>query len=260
MRRRLVTAVATLALAAGLVAAVEMGRSNGHAVPARPRGAAPIDAPIASKVEDLSYRTSGGRTLGITLRRVARPRGLVVLVHGGGFRAGSRRAMDGWARLLTGDGYATATIDYGLAGPREHSRQRALARAATDTLAALGRLQSDSALRRLPVVLWGYSAGALTVLRVAADHPRRVRASVSLAGYGEPGRIRAGNPPMLLFNGTADRSEPVSRADATCRAARAVGVRCRQVVYPGATHALPETRGPDVHRTARAWLASILGH
>jgi dipeptidyl aminopeptidase/acylaminoacyl peptidase len=260
MRRRLLTAVVALALAAGLVAAVEMGRSNGHGLSARARATAPMDAPTPSKVEELTYRTSGGRRLGITLRRAARPRGLVVLVHGGGFRSGSRRAMDGWARLLTADGYATASIDYRLAGPREHSRERALARAAADTLAALGRLQSDSPLRRLPVVLWGYSAGALTVLRVAADHPQRVRASVSLAGYGEPGRIRAGNPPMLLFNGTADRSEPVSKADATCRAARAVGVRCRQVVYPGVTHALPETRGPSVHRTARAWLASVLGH
>jgi pimeloyl-ACP methyl ester carboxylesterase len=216
-------------------------------------------APVAPKVEELTYRTAGGRQLGITLRRAARPRALLVLVHGGGFRAGNRHAMDGWARLLTADAYSTATIDYRLATAREHDKERALNRAAADTLAALDRLQLDSVLRRLPVALWGYSAGALTVLRVAADQPRRVRAVVSLAGYGEPARIHAGDPPMLLFNGAADRSEPVSGANATCRAARAVGVTCKQVVYAGVTHAVPEMRGPDVRRRARAWLAQILG-
>jgi acetyl esterase/lipase len=209
-------------------------------------------------VQELTYR-SGGKSLGITLRRGAPSRALVLLVHGGGFRSGNRRAMDSWARLLTADGYTTATVDYRLAPPQEHNRERALSRAATDTVAALDRLQSQPGLRTRPVALWGYSAGALTVLRVAADHPGRVRAVVSLAGYGDPSRIRAGDPPMLLFNGTADRVEPVSRADSTCRAARAAGVTCMQVVYRGVTHALPQTRGSDVHRRARAWLAKVLG-
>lgn len=243
MNGGVLTAVALLAIA---------GCSTPNAGPEVTAAATPRPA-----VQELTYR-SAGQTLGITVRNATRPRGLLVLVHGGGFRSGNRHAMDGWARLLAGDGYIAATIDYRLESPSEHDRARALARAAADALAALGRLQRDRELRRLPVVLWGYSAGALTVLRVAADHPRRVNAVVSLAGYGDPARIKPGDPPMLLFNGTADRAEPVSRATATCTAARSVGVTCRQVVYPGVTHALPVTRGPQVHRTARAWLASVL--
>ena len=257
--RRLLIMAALLAIAGGVVALVAtQGTGEAPVATHAHSGARPtVSATTPSAVEELTYR-SGGRTLGVTLRRGTRSRGLVVLVHGGGFRSGNRHAMDGWARLLTREGYATATIDYRLMRPTDHNRRVALARAAADTMAALGRLQTERSVRALPVVLWGYSAGALTALRVAADHPKRVEAVVSLAGYADPTRIAAGDPPMLLFNGAADRSEPVSRANATCRAARAVGVVCRQVVYRGVTHALPVTRGPQVLATARAWLASVL--
>jgi dienelactone hydrolase len=166
--------------------------------------------------------------------------------------------MDDWASLLKRDGYVTATIDYRLAGPNENNRELALTRARDDTIAALTRLQTDPALKTLPVVVWGYSAGALTALRVAADDPGRVRAAVSLAGYELPATIKAGHAPMLLFNGTADRAEPVAKATATCRAARAVGVRCDQVVYRGVTHQITAARGQDIHRQALHWLASHL--
>lgn len=258
MRRRLLGALAALALGSVAVAVAESGRSKGHTEPARSAAQPTSSTARGPALQELIYRAADGRALAITLRRPATPRALILLVHGGGFRSGNRHAMDGWARLLVTDDYAAATIDYRLAGPNDHDRERSLRRAASDTLAALDRMQRDHSLRRLPVVLWGYSAGALTVLRVASDHPARVRAAVSLAGYGDPRRIRSGNPPMLLFNGTADRAEPVARADATCRAARAAGVTCTQVVYPGVTHALPQTRGPDVHRRARAWLARTL--
>jgi pimeloyl-ACP methyl ester carboxylesterase len=250
--RRLLSALALLAIAGGVVAVVRTSGSSGQPAPTQPRR--PVVAKPRPAVQELTYR-SAGRTLGITLRNVPKPRALIVFVHGGGFRSGNRQQMDDWSKLFAADGYDTATSDYRLASPSDHDRARMLERAAADALAALNRLQRDGALRKLPVVLWGYSAGALTVLRVGVDHPRRVKALVSLAGYGDPNRLKAGDPPMLLFNGTADRAEPISRANETCRAARAVGVTCRQVVYRGVTHALPVTRGPQVHRTARAWLA-----
>jgi dienelactone hydrolase len=233
----------------GLLTGIACGGSSGRSRPA---------AAVASAVEELAYSPVAGTALGITLRRTGHARGLAVLVHGGGFRGGGRHDMDRWARWLSADGYATAAIDYRLASRRDPNRERALARAAHDTSAALTRLQADSQLRRLPVILWGYSAGALTVLRVAADEPRRVRAVVSLAGYGQPQRTRTGNPPMLLFNGSGDQVEPVSLASATCRAAHAVSVRCDQIVYRGATHAISQGRALEIHRQARAWLAGVL--
>lgn len=239
-----------------LLAAVGCGSSSGtRSAPHQVATPAGRDASIA--VSELAYQPASGQTLGITLRRPVRPRALVVLVHGGGFRGGRRSDMTAWARMLTADGYATATIDYRLSG-REPSQETALTRAAHDTTTALISLQSDAAVHRLPVVLWGYSAGALTVLRVAAANPAAARAVVSLAGYGEPAQIKGGDPPMLLFNGTADRVEPISRARATCRAARAVSVRCDQVVYPGATHMITPARAQDIHRYARRWLDSTL--
>jgi dipeptidyl aminopeptidase/acylaminoacyl peptidase len=193
----------------------------------------------------------------MTVRRPPAALGLVVLVHGGGFVGGRRADMDVWARLLTADGYATATIDYRLGGAR--NRERALGRAVQDTIAALTQLRSTPALSRLPVVLWGYSAGALTVLRAAGELPNLVRAVVSLAGYEQPGHIRRGHPPMLLFNGTADRVEPITLATATCRAAHAVSVECAQVTYPGATHTISPAQIADIHRRARRWLARMAG-
>jgi dipeptidyl aminopeptidase/acylaminoacyl peptidase len=200
----------------------------------------------------LSYRTGSGAVMGMTVRRPPAARGLVVFVHGGGFVGGSRADMDRWAGLLTADGYASATIDYRLGGAG--GRERALGRAVQDTTAALARLRTQSTLSRLRVVLWGYSAGALTVLRAAGELPGRVAAVVSLAGYERPAQIRRGHPPMLLFNGTADRVEPVALAAATCRAARAVSVDCELVTYRGATHSLGPAQTSDVHRRALTWL------
>ena len=254
MRGRALTAGA---IVGGSFVAVACGGCGGSA-PGPRRASQPGASGTAPVVRQLTYRPVAGVRLGITLRLPRRPRALVVLVHGGGFRAGARGDMSGWAGMLSADGYATATIDYRLAGAGQQGLESALTRAAHDTAAAIVVLRADRALGRVPLVLWGYSAGALTVLRVGAGHPRLVRAVVSLAGYGQPARIRMGAPPMLLFNGTADRVEPIALADATCHAARAVAVRCDQVVYPGATHTITPARAQDIHRHARQWLDSVL--
>lgn len=221
------------------------------------RGQVRPTRPTSTGSTQLSYRTASGRVMGITIRRPPAARGLVVLVHGGGFVGGSRADMDTWAGLLTADGYATATIDYRLGGAQ--NRERALERAVQDTVAALAQLRAQPTLSPLSVVLWGYSAGALTVLRAAGEFPDRVRAVVSLAGYEQPAHIRRGHPPMLLFNGTADRAEPVMLAAATCRAAHAVSVDCAQVTYPGATHTISPAQMADIHRRALIWLTRISG-
>lgn len=52
-------------------------------------------------VSDLSYRSVSGETLGITLRQPGRPRALIVLVHGGGFRGGARSDMTVWRDMFT---------------------------------------------------------------------------------------------------------------------------------------------------------------
>lgn len=213
--------------------------------------------PTTATAQTLWYRAASGSEMAMTVRRPPAPRGLVVLVHGGGFVGGSRVDMNGWAGILTAAGYVTATIDYRLGGARKG--ERVLARAVQDATAALARLHAQPSLSRLPVVLWGYSAGALTVLRAAGELPNRVRAVVSLAGYEEPAHIRRGHPPMLLFNGDADRVEPITLATATCRAARAVSVECQQVTYPGATHTIAPAQMLDIERRALIWLKTLTG-
>lgn len=92
------------------------------------------------------------------------PLPLVVVVHGGSWRSGSRLEMPGLSRYLAARGYAVASIDYGLApeqtfpGPVEDLRE------ALSWLRAHG---AELGVSTGPAVLLGRSAGGQIALSAA---------------------------------------------------------------------------------------------
>lgn len=81
----------------------------------------------------------------------------VVLVHGGGWRSGTRQAWLGTARLLAAEGYAAFTVDYRL------SPTAPFPAAVDDVEAAVAYVRTHAATYRVDparIVLMGGSAGA----------------------------------------------------------------------------------------------------
>jgi len=75
---------------------------------------------------DLVYRTDQRREVRLDLYLPHRPPGLgrvpvVILIHGGGWRGGSKESVKGMAIQLTKGGYAVAAIDYLLSRPTRAS-------------------------------------------------------------------------------------------------------------------------------------------
>lgn len=237
------------ALAAGLLAA-------SAAWPAPASAGAGDDPVVTSRIPYRTATTWDGRTVQLTLDRYQPPagtpvRGALVWIHGGGFVDGSPRDPNdiAIATRLARHGYVTASIEYRL-GPAGGSSAELedpdvagrIARAYEDTREAVRfvRLHAD-AWGFDPGLLYvgGASAGAGTALNVAylpahntdRHAPYGVAGAVSLIGRTVPGPIEAGEPPMLMVNGTRDATVPLADARATCDAARRVGVACDFITY-----------------------------
>ena len=171
----------------------------------------------------------------------------IVWVHGGGFRAGDKAAQAGNATTFAKRGYVTVSINYRL---RDGDLGQAIADAQHDAQAAvrwLRRYADQYRIDRDRIAIGGTSAGAITALYVGnhAEDPGTsgnpgyrsdVGAAVSISGFG--GWYSAGDPPAVLFHGTADATVDHSLAVETCRRHRAAGNTCELHSYEGAGHGL----------------------
>ena len=202
-----------------------------------------------------------------------RMRPAVVLVHGGGFRSGSRSQPDlvRIARGLVRGGAVVASIDYRLT-PQDPVASRRVARVAAaapdfpvfsgmvaavdDTLTALDWLRDHDRAARLGVDrnrigLVGGSAGAITAGHVAyalndiAVPAPRIRFVGDLWGglfLTAPGagsgaaQLERGEAALFAVHGSGDRTVPVDLDDALVARARSVGVRTEYHRIPGAGH------------------------
>jgi acetyl esterase/lipase len=205
---------------------------------------------------------------GLVLRMdVARPAGApraarpaIVWVHGGGFHSGTRQRMEPYTTFFAQRGWVAATIDYRLrthAEVRAHGYAIGERDARDDALAAIAFLRRNApalGIDRTRIVIAGASAGAITALDVATQAPGAVRAAASLAGYGHPADMDAGDPPLLLVHGDADTAIPFARAQQTCAAARAAGARCDLQRVAGAGHRTLLARPLRNARRVAAWL------
>jgi acetyl esterase/lipase len=166
----------------------------GAAAPREGRGAPARPSPLvlgdlwlgvrSPKVREtaLVYSRRNGEDLELQLYRPDSsdvPAPIVLVVHGGSWRSGSRLEMPELSRYLAARGYAVASIDYGLApgtkfpGPVEDIRA---------ALAFLRSRSKDWSLDPDRVVLLGRSAGSQIVLAAAAERLPGVRGVVDFYG------------------------------------------------------------------------------
>jgi acetyl esterase/lipase len=226
-------------------------------------------APPSAAVErDVAFARRGGLTLRMDIARPAGRAGrapAIVWVHGGGFRRGARQDMEPYAAFFARRGWVAATIDYRLR-PFDEVRRRGFGvgerDARDDALAAIAHLRRNAArlgVDRDRIVVAGASAGAVTALNVATGGAGTapVRAAVALAGYGHPEALDAGDPPLLLVHGEADRAIPFARARELCAAAAPAGARCDLRPVAGAGHRTLLADPLANARRALAWLRGL---
>ncbi len=140
-------------------------------------GAAPQDAPAP---RTLTYAEVGGRPLQLDLylAKSEAPTPLVLWIHGGAWRGGSRKQVPHSVRELVASGTSVASIDYRLTGevgrwgdePVHWPAQRDDAKAAVRWLRAHAKeLNLDGSA----FVAWGASAGGhlATILALTNDAP-----------------------------------------------------------------------------------------
>lgn len=149
-----------------------MGARRGGGAEAR------INAPAPQQT--LAYGSDPLQALNLWVPQDAKPAPLVLFVHGGGWKRGSKsnavgRAMPGH---MLAQGYAFASIDYRLAPAATVEQQ------AADVAAALAHLLNRAealGIDRSRVVLTGHSAGAHLVALVGTDERYLKAAGLSFA-------------------------------------------------------------------------------
>jgi acetyl esterase/lipase len=173
----------------------------------------------------------------------------IVIVHGGGWNAGSRRSRP-YRRMLTEfalNGYVTLSIDYRLLS------EAPMAEIMEDVDCAVRWLRAHAARYRVDperIGAFGHSAGAHLALMLGVSPPApavqgdcewsgfssRVTAVAGgstptqlpdrfgdSARYSPANYISASLPPLLLIHGTADRIVPVAGVDDYVEKVKAAG-------------------------------------
>ena len=207
---------------------------------------------------------------------VVRP--LVVVVHGGGFQAGSSVSFVGqFLELLTEAGYAWASVEYGLRGP---ARWQEAVSDVADALAFLqchGRAAGFDPAR---VALFGEDTGAQIAAHVASTK-ESVAATVLVgaqlelapaAGVDEDSRRRAAllaggtaavvpHGRALVVHGAADSEAPLAEARAWCDGVRARQRRCELIAVADGIHRAENWRPAQWGYKQRIteWLAGAIG-
>lgn len=202
--------------------------------------------------------TIGPLGLAGTLRLPAAASALVVFAHGSGSSRFSPR-NSAVAEALNAQGIATLLFD--LLTPDEEAERANVFNIpllAERLIDVVGWIDTQPALARLPLGLFGASTGAAAALVAAAQLRRRVGAVVSRGGRPDlaDGALEFVSAPTLLIVGGLDDGviELNEQALARLRAAKAIEI------VPGATHLFPEPGTLDVViEHAVRWFNTHLG-
>ncbi len=229
-------------------------------------GTAPVryrDAVFSSvvKTSDITYGTAtnlSGAVVTLKFDLYTPPltdsytsRPAIVWVHGGGFSSGDKTSPElvDESNTFAEEGYVNISINYRLeptgcaAAVPTAACIQAIAEATQDAQTAVSFLRTHAATYGVDpnrIAIGGSSAGAITALQVGyatSETPASgVRAAVSLSGANLLSTISAGDPPTLLFHGTADPLVPYQWAVNTVNAAEALHLTASLETWPGAGH------------------------
>ncbi|MGB1128400.1 MAG: alpha/beta hydrolase [Haloferula sp.] len=182
-----------------------------------------------------------------------------VVIHGGGFTAGSKTAVtivqlcEAYARR----GYVTVSINYRLVGddptfepgptPGTTAVQRSMNAAAQDAAKALRWLRSNAASYKLDpdrIAIGGSSAGAITSLFSAYQEADTIGTDADVSAildlwggmYGAESLVDADDPPVFIVHGTADQTVPVELSEDLVSQLQARGVDYRYYPLEGVGH------------------------
>jgi putative phosphoribosyl transferase len=198
--------------------------------------------------------SQGGELAG-DLAVPAHPVGIVVFAHGSGSSRHSRRNR-AVARVLERSGFATLLLELLTEAEEQVDIHTGRLRFDIGLLAgrvttAVGQIREQTAVRGLPVGLFGASTGAAAAL-VAAAHDDSIRAVVSRGGRPDLAgdALRLVQAPTLLIVGGLD----VQVLDLNRQASQQLAAASRIEVVQGATHLFEEPGAlEDVARLATEW-------
>lgn len=206
---------------------------------------------------NLHYGRSAEQTLDAYVAPGARR--AVVLIHGGGWRAGSKESLDPTALRFARSGWTAFSISYRLVPPAPWYAAKA------DALAAVRWVRAHAARfgfdpRRLGRQLVAAAASWSGPMDLATFVPRGVIRRY--AGCACPSRLRAlspvsfvgpGDAPLLLASSTRELV-PLGQATEMARRLARAGIPHRLLVYPGSRHAVAYER--DAWQPTLRFLAS----
>lgn len=180
-------------------------------------------------------------------------RPLIIWVHGGSFRTGSKTSGEivDQANVFARKGYVNASINYRLSeyGCTVINAACVLSifHATEDAQNAVRFFRENAATYRIDpdrIAISGTSAGAIAAMNVgfraeagsSGPVSAHVRAAVSFSGARLLGTCEEGDAPALLFHGTADVLVPFDWAADTATCAHDGGVPVHLVVWQGEGH------------------------
>jgi acetyl esterase/lipase len=201
---------------------------------------------------NIEFAVVGGKSLRLNAHLPAgeTPTPAIVLLHGGGFTGGAKGGYTGeLARHLAQKGYAAFDIDYRLMGDLGPGATlpQAMKAAQEDLDRAVKHVVANSRNYGIDpnrLAVGGGSAGAITALLAAYGEDRvtsKPKAVVSLWGgmYGQERATKAGDPPVLLVHGTADKTVPFVMSESIAAASRKAGVNATLLRIENGGHTLP---------------------
>jgi acetyl esterase/lipase len=193
------------------------------------------------------YRPTGDTATG---------RPLVIWIHGGSFKSGSRTSAElvDMATVLGRKGYVGASISYRLSANGctviDAACVESIVDATEDAQAAVRFFRQNAATYGIDpdrIAVWGTSAGAITGMNVGyqASVPGNsgtpgvsstVRSAVSFSGGRLLGTCDEGDAAALLFHGTADPLTPYQWATNTVTCAQGAGLPVHLTTWEGQSH------------------------
>jgi acetyl esterase len=231
----------------------------------------------SSGPEIMVYKTTSGAKLTAHVFRPAksirdRSRAAIILLHGGGWNAGSPEWTYDDAKRYAGLGMVAIAGEYRLSDQKNITPLEAMADA-RDLIRWARRSATELGIDPHRIAVYGVSAGghlaaamavfpheeesdisampdALILLSpavsIADDHwPQSLLGSRSQAVDISPAEnIKKQLPPILLIEGAADTETPLVAAQRFCERAKQTGGKCELHVYPHLGHLLSRNLDP----------------